>query len=168
MNRWTRLRWRLRLLGVTDWLLGTRLVDEATSRWQQQLEAMQVEINSLQTSLEELNASRRAILRHMCLSYLQLRQVHSRIDWLHFDPQDPAEEPAIDVLTRALVTPHWARWRITQVTNEDDTQYTYDLVPDWRALHQDALSHATSFPPSLFDWLGEQAAQELKCDEQRS
>jgi hypothetical protein len=168
MNRWTRLRWRLRLLGVIDWLLGTHLVDEATSRWQQQLETMQAEINSLQTRLEELGASRSAILRHLCLSYLQLRQVRSPLDWLHFDPQDPAEESATEVLTRALVTPHWARWTITQVTSEDDAGYAYDLVPDWSALHQDALNHAASVPPSLLDWLGQQAAQELKRDEPRS
>ena len=159
MNRWTRLRWRLRLLGVIDWLLGTHLVDEAASRWQQQLKEMQAEINSLQTRLEELGASRSAILRHLCLSYLQLRQVHSPTDWLHFDPQDPAEESAIDVLTRALVTPHWARWRITQVMREDEAGYSYDLVPNWSDLHQDALNHAASLPPSLLDWLGEQAGQ---------
>lgn len=167
MNRWTRLRWRLRLLGAIDWLLGTHLVHEAVSRWQQQLKEMQAEINSLQTRLEELGSSRSAILRHLCLSYLQLRQVRSPTDWLHFDPQDPAEESAIDVLTRALVAPHWARWKITQVMSEDETQYAYDLIPDWSDLNQDALDHAANLPRSLLNWLGEQAAQELRCDEPR-
>ena len=160
MSRWIRLRWRLRMLGVIDLLLGTHLVDEATGRWQQELEAMQAEIASLQTDLEELNASRTAILRHLCLSYLQLREAHSTTDWLHFDPQTSTEESAIDVLTRALVSPHWARWKITQVRTEDDTRYAYDLVPDWRALYQDALSHAASLPPSLLDWLHTQQEQE--------
>jgi hypothetical protein len=134
-------------------LLGTRLVDTANKRWRQELQEMQAEIISLQTELEELDASRTAILRHLCLSYLQLRQAHSPIGWLHFDPRTSTEESAIDVLTRALVSPHWARWRITRVRTEDDPHYVYDLVPDWKALHRDALSHAASFPPSLIDWL---------------
>ena len=165
MNRWVRLRWRLRMLGVIDLLLGSDLVDEATTRWRQELETMQAEITSLQTDLEELHASRTAILRHLCLSYLQLREAHSPTGWLHFDPQTSTEESAIEVLTRALVSPHWARWRITQIRTEDDTRYVYDLVPDWRALHQDVLSHAANTPPSLIDWLRAQAEQERNCDE---
>jgi hypothetical protein len=160
MNYWTRLRWRLRLLGVVDWLLGTHLVEKTTSRWRHELELMQVEITALQARLEELNQSRSAILRHLSLSYLQLRQTQSPSSWLHFDPRVPAEESAIDVLTRALVIPHWARWRITQVAAEDEGLYTYDMLPDWPALHQDALKYAASLPPGLLDWLGEQLRQE--------
>lgn len=166
MNRWVRLRWRLRVLGIIDLLLGTDLVDEATRRWRQELETMQAEITSLQTDLEELAASRAAILRHLCLSYLQLREAHSPTGWLHFDPQISTEESAIEVLTRALVSPHWARWRITQLRTEDDTRYVYDLVPDWRALHQDALSHAESIPSSLIDWLHAQVEQQRDYDDE--
>jgi len=156
VNRWTRLRWHVRLLAVIDWLLGTQLVETATDRWRQELRAMQAEISGLQVRLEELDASRGAILRHLCLSYLQLRQVQSPESWLHFDPRIPTEESAIDVLTRALVTPHWARWHIAHVAVEDDALYTYDLVPDWESLHQDALGHTASLPPGLLDWLAEQ------------
>jgi len=159
MNRWTRLRWRIRLLGVIDWLLGTHLVKQTTSRLQHELETMQVEINTLQARLEELDESRGAILRHLSLSYLQLRQTQSPDGWLHFDPRVPAEESAIDILTRALVTPHWARWQITQVAAEDEDLYTYDMAPDWPALYQDALKYAASLPPGLLDWLGEQIEQ---------
>jgi hypothetical protein len=160
MNRWTRLRWRLRLMRVIDWLLGTHLVDEAASGWRDELEVIQAEITTLQARLEELDASRGAILRHLCLSYLQLRQIQSPDGWLHFDPQVPPEESAIDILTRGLVTPHWARWRITQVAAEDEDLYTYDLLPDWGALHQDARGHATRLPSSLLDWLEGQLGRE--------
>lgn len=156
MSRWTRLQWRVRLLAVIDWLLGTHLVDRAVNRWRQEVEAMQTEITSLQTRLDELDVSRGAILRHLCLSYLQLRQVQSPDGWLHFDPRNPAEESAIDVLTRALVAPHWARWKVTRVAARDENIYTYDLVPDWTALHQEALNHIPGFPASLLDWLSEQ------------
>ena len=47
MKRWVRLRWQVRMLGVIDFLLGTHLVNEATRRWLQELEAMQTEIISL-------------------------------------------------------------------------------------------------------------------------
>jgi hypothetical protein len=160
MNRWARLRWRLRLLGLIDWLLGTHLVEKTTSRWRGELEVMQAEITTLQARLEELDDSRTAILRHLSLSYLQVRQIQSPTNWLHFNPRIPAEESAIDVLTRALVTPHWARWRITQVATQDEHLYTYDLVPDWSALHQDAQKHAARLTPGLLDWLGEQIGQE--------
>lgn len=156
MSRWTRFQWRVRLLAVIDWLLGTHLVDLAVNRWRQDVEAMQTEITSLQTRLDELNASRRAILRHLCLSYLQLRQVQSPDGWLHFDPRNPAEESAIDVLTRALVAPHWARWKVTRVAAEDANIYTYDLLPDWTALHQEALNHIPDLPAGLLDWLSRQ------------
>jgi hypothetical protein len=162
MNRWTRLRWHVRMLAVIDWLLGTHLADNATGRWRQELATLQTEINSLQTSLEELDASRGTILRHLCLSYLQLRQHQSPQDWLHFDPRLPSEETAIDVLTRALVTPHWACWRINHVTAENEDLYTYDLILDWQALHQDALKYADSFPSSLLEWLREYADSEKK------
>jgi hypothetical protein len=162
MNRWTRLRWHVCILTVIDWLLGTHLLGKATSRWRQELEILQTEINSLQTSLEELNASRGTILRHLCLSYLQLRQSQSPQNWLHFDSRVPSEESAIDVLTRALVTPHWACWRITQVPAENEDLYTYDLVPDWQALHQDALKYAESLPSGLLEWLREYAHAEKK------
>lgn len=160
MNRWTRLRWRIRLLGVIDWLLGTHLLEQTTNRWRHQLETMQVEINTLQARLEELDKSRSAILRHLSLSYLQLRQTQSPSGWLHFDPRVPADETAIDVLTRALVTPHWARWRITQVTAGDQDLFVYDLVPDWPALYQDAREYAASLPPELLDWLEGHTGQE--------
>ena len=160
MSRWARLRWRVRLFAVIDWLLGTHLLDRATSRWRQELETMQLEIASLQARLEELDVSRSAILRHLCLSYLELRQSQSPECWLHFDPRIAAEETAIDVLTRALVTPHWARWKIIQLAEGEDDLYTYDLVPDWEALHQDALNHATSVPPGLLDWLRHQGEQD--------
>ncbi len=160
MSRWTRLRWRIRLLGMIDWLLGTHLVEQTTNRWQHELETMQVEINTLQAHLEELDDSRVAILRHLSLSYLQLRQTQSPSNWLHFDPRVPAEESAIDVLTRALVTPHWARWRITCVAADEEDLFVYDIVPDWAALYQDALEYAASLPPGLLDWLGQQTQQE--------
>ncbi len=160
MSRWARLRWRVRLFAVIDWLLGTHLLDQATSRWRQELEVMQTEIALLQARLEELDVSRGAILRHVCLSYLELRQSKSPEGWLHFDPRVPTEETTIDVLTRALVTPHWARWKITQVAEQEDEVYTYDLVPDWGALHQDALNHAASVPACLFDWLRQQAERD--------
>ena len=160
MKHWTRLRWRLRLMGMIDWLLGTHMVDEAASGWRGELEAMDAEITALQARLEELNASRSAILRHLCLSYLQLRQTQFPDGWLHFDPGIPSEESAIDILTRALVTPHWARWQITQVTTEGEDLYTYDLVPDWAALHRDARSRTVSLPPNLLDWLGGQLERE--------
>ncbi len=160
MSRWARLRWRVRLFAVIDWLLGTHLLDRATSRWRQELEAMQSEIALLQARLEELDVSRAAILRHLCLSYLELRQSQSPEGWLHFDPRVTTEETAIDVLTRALVTPHWARWKITQLAKQEEDLYTYDLVPDWEALHQDALNYATSVPPSLLDWLRQQGERD--------
>ncbi len=159
MNRWTRFRWCVRLLAVIDWLLGTHLVERLTSRWRQEIEVMQTQITSLEARLEELDVSRGAVLRHLCLSYLQLRQVQSPEDWYHFDPRVSAEEAAIEVLTRALVTPHWARWRITQVEAGESKLYTYDLVLDWTALHQDALEYGASFPLSLLDWLVEQMEQ---------
>jgi hypothetical protein len=162
MNRWTRLRWRLWLIGVIDWLLGTHLVDEAASGWRGELEVMGAEIATLQARIEELNASRRAILRHLCLSYLQLRQVQSPDGWLHFNPRVPPEESAIDILTRALVTPHWARWRIVKVATEGEDVYTYDLVPDWAALHQEARTRAASLPAGLLDWLGEQMEKKME------
>jgi hypothetical protein len=160
MSRWARLRWRVRLFAVIDWLLGTHLLDRATSRWRQELETMQSEIASLQARLEELDVSRGAILRHLCLSYLELRQSQSPEGWLHFDPRVATEETAIDVLTRALVTPHWARWKITQLAKGEEDLYTYDLVLDWEALHQDALDHAASVPPSLLDWLRQQGERD--------
>ncbi len=156
MNRWGRFPWRVRLLAVIDRLLGTHLLNKTVHRWQQEVKAMQTEIASLQTCLEELDDSRRAILRHLCLSYLQLRQSQSPDGWLHFDPRNPAEESAIDVLTRALVVPHWARWTVNQVATKDANIYTYDLVPDWAALHQEALKQRTNFSTSLLDWLSEQ------------
>lgn len=168
MNRWTRLRWRVRLLAVIDWLLGTHLVERTTGHWRQEIETIQTEISSLQARMEELNASRGAILRHLCLSYLQLRHTQSPKSWLHFDPRNPAEESAIDVLTRTLVAPHWARWKITQVAIRDDNLYTYDLVPDWKALHQDALDHPSSFPTSLLDWLRAQMEQKAESNELES
>ena len=160
MSRWARLRWRVRLFAVIDWLLGTHLLDRATSRWRQELETMQSEIASLQARLEELDVSRGAILRHLCLSYLELRQSQSPESWLHFDPRVAAEEAAIDVLTRALVTPHWARWKITQLAEGEEGLYTYDLAPDWKALHQDALNNASSVPPGLLDWLRQQGERD--------
>ena len=160
MNRWTRFRWRVRMLALIDWLLGTNLVDNVTGRWRQEIEAMQTEIAALQTRLEKLDSSRGLILRQLCLNYLQLRQAQFPAGWLHFDPRIDAEETAIDVLTRALVTPHWARWKITQTAIEDEDLYTYDLVPDWEALHQDALGHIANIPPSLLDWLSKQVRQE--------
>ena len=160
MSRWARLRWRVRLFAVIEWLLGTHLLDQATSRWRQELELMQTEIALLQARLEELDVSRAAILRHLCLSYLELRQSQSPEGWLHFDPRVPTEETTIDVLTRALVTPHWARWKITQVAAQEEDLYTYDLVPDWGALHQDALNHATNVPASLLDWLRQKGERE--------
>lgn len=161
MNHWTRLRWRVHLLAVIDWLLGTRLVEQAARRWQQELATLQTEITSLQTRLVELDASRGAILRQVCLNYLQLRQHQSPEAWLHFDPRLPNHEAAIDVLTRALVTPHWACWRINQVASETEHLFTYDLVPDWLALRQDALKHADSFPHVLLEWLEEQQWTDL-------
>ncbi|GAB4532253.1 MAG: hypothetical protein Kow0063_12530 [Anaerolineae bacterium] len=156
MNRWSRLRWHVRLLAVIDCLLGTHLVDRAIRRWQQELRTLQSEIISVQTRLEELLASQNAVLRQVCLNYLQWRQYQSPDDWLHFDPRIPDQKAAIDVLTRALVSPHWACWRINQVTTGTDSLYTYDLVPDWQALHQDALRQADNFPSSLLEWLQEQ------------
>jgi len=144
---------------VVDRLLGTHFVEKTTGRWRHELELMQTEITTLQARLEELNVSRGAILRHLSLSYLQLRQAQSPSAWLHFDPRVPAEESAIDVLTRALVIPHWARWRITQVAAEDEDLYTYDMVPDWPALYQDALEYAPSLSPGLLEWLEEQLGQ---------
>jgi hypothetical protein len=164
MSRWTRLRWRVRLLAVIDSWLGTHLVEQASKRWHQELEVMQTEITSLQTRLAELDASREAILRHLCLSYLQLRRVQSPEDWLHFDPRSPTEESAIDVLTRALVAPHWARWKVTQVATEDSDLYTYDLALDWIVLYQEALKYATSLPSGLLDWLKEQTEQEREIE----
>lgn len=161
MSRWIFFRWRVRLLVVIDWLLGTHLADQVVGRWRQEIETMQAEVSSLQAHLEELGASREAILRDLCLNYLQLRQLQSPDDWRHFDPHDPAEESAIEVLTKAMVAPHWARWQVTPVEGEASI-YTYDLVPDWPALHQDALNRAASFPTSLLDWLGEQAAGSKK------
>jgi hypothetical protein len=99
------------------------------------------------------------------LSYLQLRQVQSPEGWLHFDPRIPTEGSAIEVLTRSLVTPHWARWHITPIV-EDDALYTYDLLPDWKALHEDALGHTASLPPSLLDWLAEQVERDWKVEKQ--
>jgi len=162
MNHWTRLRWRLHLLGVVDWLLGTHFVEKTASRWRHELELMQAEITTLQARLEELNESRSAILRHLSLSYLQWRQTQSPRCWLHFDPRVSTEESAIDVLTRALVIPHWARWRITQAEDEDEDLYTYDMLPDWPALYHDALKYAASLPPGLLDWLAEQLKQKQK------
>ncbi len=165
MCRWKRSRrglrqWGLRLLGMIDWLLGTHLVEQAAIRWQQELDALQNQISSLEARLEELNAARGALLRHLCLSYLQLRQVQSPEDWFHFDPRDSDEESAIEVLTRALVAPHWARWKITQAAAESTDLFTYDLVPNWTALHQDALKHGASLPPSLLVWLAEHTEQD--------
>lgn len=165
MDRWTRFRWRLRLLAVIDWLLGTNLVERTTNHWRQEIEAVQSEVASLQERLTDLDISRGAFLRHLCLSYLQLRQVRFPDSWLHFDPRRPDEESAIDVLTRALVAPHWARWRITQPPAQDTQLYTYDLVPDWHALHQDALQHADNFPPSLLEWLAEQGQKQATSNE---
>jgi hypothetical protein len=156
MSRCGRFEWRVRLLAVIDRLLGTHLLDRTVNRWQQEVEAMQTEIASLQTRLEELDDSRGAILRHLCLSYLQLRQARSPDGWLHFDPRNPAEESAIDILTRALVVPHWARWTVNQVGTRDANIYTYDLVPDWAALRQEVLKHTTNFSTSLLDWVSEQ------------
>jgi hypothetical protein len=169
MNRWARLRWLLPLLAVIDWLLGTKLLERATRSWRQEFETIQSEISSLQTRIEELDASRGAILRHLCLSYLQLRQVNYPQSWLHFDPRDPAEESAVEILTRALVAPHWARWQVTELAAEDaGHRYTYDLIPDWCALHEDALDHAASFPASLLDWLREQLGEKGGNGRQRS
>jgi hypothetical protein len=156
MSRWRRSQWRVRLLAVIDRLLGTHLLDRSVNRWQQEVKAMQIEIASLQTRMEELNASRGAILRHLSLSYLQLRQSQAPDSWLHFDPRNPAEESAIDVLTRALVAPHWARWTVNQIGSGDANIYTYDLVPDWAALRQEVLKHTTNFSTSLLDWLSAQ------------
>jgi hypothetical protein len=156
MDHWTRFRWRIRLMALIDWLLGTHLVEQVTGHWRKEIEAMREEISSLEASLDELDASRKAILRHLCLTYLQQRQTQSPENWLHFDPQDAAEESTIDVLTRALVSPHWARWKVTQVSAEDADLYTYDLVPDWEALRQDAVDRSTHLPSSLLAWLEEQ------------
>lgn len=153
-------RWRLRLLAIIDWLLGTHLVDRVVGRWRREIEAMQNEVASLQTRMEELDASRKSTLHDLCLIYVQLRQTESPDCGLHFDPRDPAEESAINVLTKALVTPHWARWRINPIAGEDANLYTYDLVPDWPALHQDALNRAASFPSVLLNWLEEQEASD--------
>ena len=155
MKRWTLFRWQVRLLAMVDGLLGTHGLVRVTGRWQRQVQAMQTEITSLQRHLQELDTSRGAILRHLCLSYLQLRKLQSPEMWLHFDPRHPAAASAIDVLTRALVTPHWARWRVSPVAEEPNT-YTYDLVPDWPALYQDSVQHAANLPVSLIDWLQEQ------------
>jgi hypothetical protein len=161
MDKWTLFRWRVRALAVADWLLGTRLVDRVVDRWQQHLEEAQSEIAALQARMHELEDSRRATLRHLCLSYLQLRQLQSPDGWLHFDSRHPSEEAAIEVTTRALVAPHWARWTVKQVEEQPDT-YTYDLVPDWGALHQDALNRLDAFTASLLDWIAEQARQDGK------
>jgi len=161
MNHWTRWRWRVRLLAMIDWLLGTHLLEQTTSHWQEEIAAVQTEISSLQARMDELSAAHRAVLRHMCLTYLQLRQSQSPERWLHFDPRQPAEESAIEVITRALVAPHWARWRLTQLDVESvPSAYTYDLVPDWASLHQDALERAPSLPAGLLQWLQEQAETE--------
>jgi hypothetical protein len=165
MNRWARIRWWTRLLAVIDWLLGTHLLQRTTSQWRQKIETMQAEINSIETRLEELNVSRGAILRHLCLSYLHLRQTQSPADWFHFDPQVPTEESAIEIMTRALVAPHYARWRINQMVCGDANHYTYDLVPDWTALYQDALNHETNLAPSLLNWLAEHMQPEALTDD---
>ncbi|UCC86268.1 MAG: hypothetical protein JSV81_15620 [Anaerolineales bacterium] len=149
-----------------DWLLGTHLLTKTTSHWQQKIETMQTEISSLEARMAELNASRGAILRHLCLSYLQLRQAQSPENWFHFDPRVPAEEDAIEILTRSLVTPHLARWKINQIAAGGANLYTYDLIPDWGTLHQDALNHGTRIPTNLFDWLAEQAAESVKQHKQ--
>jgi hypothetical protein len=158
MDRWARFRLGIRLLAVVDWLIGTHLVGRVTDRWRRQIQAMQSEITSLQERLEDLGASRRALLRQLCLSYLQARQIRSPERWLHFDPRDPDEEAAIDVLTRALVAPHWARWRITPIAQTADG-YAYDLIPNWEALRQDALQQTGVYPSRLIEWLAEQMAE---------
>jgi hypothetical protein len=158
MSRWTYFRWRVRLLALIDYLLGTHLVDKTVDHWWREIEAMQTEITSLQTRMEELDDARRSTLRDMCLNYLQLRQAHSPDSWLHFDPRDPAEESAIDLLTKALVAPHWARWGISHIAGEDAGSFSYDLTPDWQALHQDALKRVANFPASLLNWLAEQSS----------
>jgi hypothetical protein len=160
MNRWTRFRWSTHLLTVIDWLLGTHLLRRATSQWWQEIETVQAEITYIETRLDELNVSRGAILRHLCLSYLHLRQTQSPDDWFHFDPQVPAEESVIEILTRALVAPHYARWRISPMPGGDAELYTYDLVPDWTALYQDALNHETNLAPRLLSWLAEHMQSE--------
>jgi hypothetical protein len=158
MNKWTLLRLSVRLLGGVDWLLGTHLVERIASRWRAQLEEAQAQILSLQTQLEQIETSREMVLRHMCLSYLRLRNLQLPDDWLHFDPRLPSEESAIDVLTRALVRSHWARWKVTQIEGRADA-YIYDLVPDWGALHQDALGNKEGLSEDLFNWLAKQAQQ---------
>jgi hypothetical protein len=155
MDRWARFRLGIRLLAVVDWLLGTHLVGRVTDRWRREILTMQSEISALQERLEDLGAARGAMLRQLCLSYLQVRAIHSPDDWLHFDPRNPDEETAIDVLTRALVAPHWARWRMTPLPGTADG-YTYDLIPDWEALHKDALRQPGVFPERVVDWLAEQ------------
>jgi hypothetical protein len=155
MDHWTRFRWRLRLLAVVDWLLGTHFVEGVTGRWRRELQDLQQEIASLQERLEDLDASRGAMLRQVCLGYLQVRSLRSPAAWLHFDPREPDEEAAIDVLTRALVRTHYARWRMAPVDHGGDPQYTYDLVPDWEALYQDALQHAGNLPAGLLAWLAD-------------
>jgi hypothetical protein len=159
MDRWTCFRLRVRLLAVVDWLLGTHLVERVTDHWRHEIQSMQSDIISLHTRLEELDASRGAMLRQLCVNYLQLRQVHSPEDWLHFDPRNPDEESAIDVLTRALVAPHAARWRVNPVA-DNDKLYTYDLVPDWDALYQDAVQHSGVFSAPLLDWLAKHTSRD--------
>jgi hypothetical protein len=155
MDHWTRFRLGIRLLAVIDWLLGTHLVDRVTNRWRQQIHAMQTDIAALQARLENLDASRGTLLRQLCLSYLQVRQIRSPDGWLHFDPRDPDENAAIDILTRALVAPHRARWRMNPISETADC-YTYDLIPDWHILHQDALRQPDIFPARLIDWVAAQ------------
>jgi hypothetical protein len=154
MDRWTCFRLRVRFLAVVDWMLGTHLVERLTDHWRQEIQLMQSDISSLHTRLEELDDSRSAMLRQLCANYLQIRQIRSPEDWLHFDPRNPDEESAIEVLTRALVAPHSARWHVNPLAGHDNL-YTYDLVPDWEALYQDAVQHADVFSPSLLNWLAE-------------
>lgn len=158
MSRWTRFRWRVRLLAVIDWLLGTRMVDRTVGHLRQEIDALQAEVETLQTRMEELSVARLSTFRCLCLTYLQQRQAQSPDGWLHFDPRDPAQESAIDLLTKALVAPHWARWEIIEIDGEKTHCYTYDLAPDWHALHQDVLTRVAEFPDSLLNWLAELAS----------
>ena len=154
MDRWTWFRLRVRFLAIVDWMLGTHLVERLTDHWRHEIQSMQSDISSLRTHLEELDDSRGAMLRQLCVNYLQIRQIRSPEDWLHFDPRNPDEESAIEVLPRALVAPHSARWHVNPVA-EHDNLYTYDLVPDWETLYQDAVQHAGVFSPGLLNWLAE-------------
>jgi len=144
---------RLWLAGLLliDRMFGTRLAINEVARRRQRLATAKAQLADIQAELKRLSELVEQANVELCLFYLRRRQLFTPKQWLFFQTTDEDEERALEMLIAHLVKSHLATVEI----QEDETGYTYRLIPDWAAIRA-ALE---SQDPNLASWLEEMAEQ---------